>query len=144
MRHALLALVCLITGCSNLAGTRGRLLDATRTGVADVKTSIATRGETIERYQDQTRARLDAAFDADVREAFAAGRLDAKWTLDARRAYALGVDALATQRRASAASTAADLSNLAAIEAALVQIKKLDDLDRRWLSILKGKPDEED
>jgi hypothetical protein len=105
------------------------LITQARRGVALAATAQDQHAQAAHQLAQLRRARLDEAFDADVREQVT---LDAEWVIEARAAYAAALDAFAKQNAATSANDAAAHENLQAVDAALERLAWLSSLQRKW------------
>jgi hypothetical protein len=110
------------TGCNTFTNAQLQLVEQARRGLELQKQSASERAEFVSKYYQLQRDRLDAAFDADVRET---ELLSKEWVIEHRKAYSAAVDAIHTQQGKSAEAEAMAARNLAAIDAALERLAAL-------------------
>ena len=110
------------TGCNRFTDAQARLIEQAQRGLELEKQSAAQRAEFVRSYHQMQRDRLDAAFDADVRQT---NLLSRDWVIEHRKAYAAAVDAMHRQQNASEQADATAARNLAAIGAALDRLRAL-------------------
>jgi len=135
--------VCMVTvaalagaGCAPYSQAELGLIAQARRGVKLVgDAEVARRGERSE-LAGQRRARVDDAFDADVR-----GRtsLDGAWVIAHRQAYAAALDAMARQDAAAAAADEATARNLAAIDQLLAQLESMVGVEAKLVDLTEVK-----
>ncbi|HEX2973367.1 MAG TPA: hypothetical protein VHP11_13615, partial [Tepidisphaeraceae bacterium] len=126
------AMCMLLTGGCTYTETQMRLVDQVKRGVDLCRQAQAERSQLITQYQQMQRERLEAAFDADVRQQ---PSLSADWVIEHRRAYTIALDGLARQQMASTAAETTTARNLNAMDEALERIRFLQSLQ---LKLLKG------
>lgn len=119
----LLLLATLTTGCGPLAGVQSHLVDEAREGLRRVETARKSDSDAVRQWLAERRARLDAAFDADIR-ARKPDDLTPAWIIDARHGYALGIDHLATARAAQDRADTEAADNAAAADEALALLQR--------------------
>ena len=112
----LLGNVAFVTGCGSFAGAQLQLVQQARKGLELENQNAAERGEFVSKYYAIQRDRLDAAFDADVRES---NSLSSDWVIEHRRAYSAALDAISRQQNMAAGNEAMAARNRAAIDLAL-------------------------
>jgi hypothetical protein len=110
------------TGCNTFSDVQLQLVQQAKRGIELQKQASAERGEFVAKYYQLQRDRLDAAFDADVRET---DLLSREWVIEHRKAYSAAADVITTQRSKSAEAEATAARNLAAIDAALDRLRSL-------------------
>ena len=111
------------TGCASYTRSKIDLTDQARRGIALVRDATASRQASLDAIANERRKQLDAAFDADV--AAHAASMTGEWVTAHRKAYAIGIDAIAGQQHIAEAVQATTLSNLDAVDAALVQLQQM-------------------
>lgn len=94
MRKQAIWLMLLAGGCGPYTRAELDLVDQARHGVKLAADAQEIQARQNEATATERRARLDEAFDADVRERKS---LDVDWVIAQRRAYAAAMDALARQ-----------------------------------------------
>jgi len=126
MKLVALLIFTLLTsvGCMPGAEAQRALLAQADRGVSLLGGSIDERQRRHEAEQARLRARLDDAFDADLRQQPTMSVEDA---IEARRAYAAGIDALHDAAMRTRDALAADRANLRATRAALARLRALVD-----------------
>lgn len=121
---AFLVLLLLVGGCLPVADTQRALLTQVERGVSSLAGSIDERQRLHELEQARVRARLDDAFDADLRS-------QPTWSvedvIEARRAYAAAIDAIHDVAVRTRDALDADRANLRATRAALARLRSLVD-----------------
>jgi hypothetical protein len=123
MRWFWLCLLALhATGCNTFIDAQRQLVEQARRGVELERQSAAQRADFVDKYYQLQRQRLDAAFDADVRET---DLLSKDWVIEHRKAYAAAIDAIGFQQSKSAQAQATSAANLAAVDAALDRLSSL-------------------
>ncbi|HEV8292770.1 MAG TPA: hypothetical protein VGP94_12640 [Tepidisphaeraceae bacterium] len=121
----LLLLACnatFATGCNTLTNAQLNLVEQARRGLDLEKHSAAQRADFVEKYYQLQRDRLDAAFDADVRET---NLFSKDWVIEHRKAYSAALDAIHAQQSKSVEAEATAARNLAAVDAALDRLRTL-------------------
>lgn len=118
----MVAVVLLAGGCGQYTEAQMRLAEQARRGMELCRQAYEERGQLVERLYEADRARLDAAFDADVR---AREALAADWVIEHRKAYAAALDALQRRTLAGTEAGAAARRNFEAAEAALNRLKAM-------------------
>ena len=109
-------------GCAEYAAVQADLIAQAERGVDLAGRSLSAKSDLIEAEHAARRARLDRAFDADVRER---RDLSPEWVIESRRAYAAAVDALNDRRDVELANDAVDRKNIAAAKDALGTLRRL-------------------
>jgi hypothetical protein len=84
----------LVAGCAPYTGAERALVTEARKGVQLVSQAETVRQKQSDALATERRVRLDAAFDADVRDRKA---LDPDWVIEQRKAYGAAMDQLAQQ-----------------------------------------------
>jgi len=110
------------TGCNTFSEVQLHLVEQARRGLEQEKQNSAARAEFVQKYYQLQRYRLDAAFDADVRET---DLLSRDWVIEHRKAYSAAVDAIHAQQSKSAEAEATAARNLAAVDVALDRLRSL-------------------
>jgi hypothetical protein len=95
----LLVNVTFVAGCDTFAGAQLQLVQQARKGLELENQNASGGGEFVSKYYALQRDRLDAAFDADVRDAAA---LSSDWVIEHRKAYSAALDAISHQQSAAA------------------------------------------
>ena len=114
-----LVLACLLAGgCARYAQIKLDLNQHALRSIEQLEFATDERQSLVENLIQQQRARLDAAFDADVLQN---DTLSPQWVMDARKAYAMGIDAIHAQRAAALRAHDAMLQHLAAARLAIQQ-----------------------
>ena len=123
------------TGCNTLQhfnDAQRQLVEQARRGLQLEKQSALQRADFVQKYYQLQRQRLDAAFDADVRET---DLLSKEWVIEHRKAYVAAFDAIAAQQGKSADAEAISARNLAAIDAALERLSSLLSIFQRGIDV---------
>ena len=128
MKTMALLITCTISGCAQYTAVQMNLIEQARKGVVLTRESLAGKSQIIDKFQEQQRARLDDAFDADVREQ---STLTSDWVIEQRRAYSAALNAMITQQQATRDARIADEKNLTAIDDALSQVLLLQSIQLR-------------
>lgn len=130
MKHVLFIVVisAVAAGCSPYTRAQMDLVTQARRGVALVAASDEAHVGHLEALYAARRARLDEAFDADIREA---KTLSPEWVVEHRKAYAVGVDGLHRQHAASVAAEEVRRRNLRAVDHALERLGWLQSIQFR-------------
>jgi len=126
----LLLLLLALPGCSSAINAELSLIDQSKRAVAAVDASLKDREAIAQEDFDTRRAKLDAAFDADL--AAHAGDLSTAWVTDARRAYGDAIDALNAAKLQSQQAAQADQENLDAVNQALDELTTLNRAQLDW------------
>jgi hypothetical protein len=126
----LLWILLCTSGCGAYTHLEMQLVEQARKGVSLGRQHLAERGKLLAEFNDLQTRRLDAAFDADVREHSA---LSADWVIEHRQAYALALAALQRQHSQWESADAAAAGNLKAADAALERLHWLQSLRLQWL-----------
>ena len=123
-------------GCAPYSQAELGLIAQARRGVKLVGDAESARRAERAELAGQRRARVDDAFDADVR-----GRasIDAEWVIVHRRAYAAALDAMAKQDAAAAAADEATARNLAAIDQVLAQLESMVGVEAKLVDLTEVK-----
>ncbi|MEM8873116.1 MAG: hypothetical protein AAGD32_02550, partial [Planctomycetota bacterium] len=125
-------IVVLSGGCGTWTDAQVGLVDQAKRGTELLAESNAERSIRLRAELHLRRAALDAAFDADVRDASVRdAELDADWVIAHRQAYAIGLDALHKRQLEEATAADTDRRNARAALAALDRLAWLLDLQRR-------------
>jgi hypothetical protein len=132
MKNTAVLLILLAAGCSRYTQAQIDLVTQARHGVSLCQESQNQHRQWVDRAHQLMRDRLDAAFDADVRQRD--GDVPPDWIIEHRRAYSAALDALDEQRLASARADEVEKSNLQSIDRALV---KLDELQKSQSKLAK-------
>ena len=132
----LLVNVALCAGCGSFAGAQLQLVQQARKGLELENQNAAERGEFVSKYYAIQRDRLDAAFDADVRQSNA---LSSDWVIEHRRAYSAAVDAINRQQNMAAGNEATAARNRAAIDLALERLESLISFELRLWPTERGR-----
>ncbi len=114
--RGMIALMLLAGGCRPYVDVQVQLAEQARRGVAMMAEAQAQHTQVAEELHALRRQRLDAAFDADVRER---GELSAEWVIEHRKAYAAALEGLAEVRRASLSADESRRRTLEATDSAL-------------------------
>jgi len=122
----------MLGGCAQYTAVQMTLVQHARKGALLTQQSLAEKSRLIEQFQKRARARLDDAFDADVREQ---SELSADWVIDHRRAYSAAMDAMNEQLQATRAAQVADEKNLASIDDALQRVLWLQSIELRFANL---------
>ena len=128
MRFVALLTLPMLVGCAKWTQTQIALVDQARRGVSLVSQNEADRDGAIAQLAQLRRARLDQAFDDDVRLRATQESLDADWVIEARKGYAGALDAFAKTQAAAERAAEIRRRNLAAIDAALARLQTLQSL----------------
>ena len=132
----LLVNVALCAGCDSFAGAQLQLVQQARKGLELENQNAAERGEFVSRYYAIQRDRLDAAFDADVRQS---NSLSRDWVIEHRKAYSAAVDAINRQQSIVAGDEATAAGNRAAIDLALQRLESLISFELRLWPTERGR-----
>ena len=108
------------TGCNTFTDAQLHLVEQARRGLELQKQAAAQQAQFVQKYYQLQRDRLDAAFDADVRET---DLLSKDWVIEHRQAYAAAVDAIHTQQNKATDADATSAKTFAAIDAALEHLQ---------------------
>jgi len=130
MKSRLLLLLLLLPGCSPAINAELSLIDQSKRAVAAIDVSLKDRETIAQQDFDARRARLDAAFDADV--ANHANELSTQWVTDARNAYSTAIDALNDAKQKSQQAAQTDQDNLDAVKTALDELATLNQAQLNW------------
>lgn len=138
MKRTLLTLVISLAplGCTPVLDAQSDLIVQARRGIALTAQVQDRHAQVAEQLAQLRRARLDEAFDADVRDQ---PMLHADWVIEARQAYAAALDAYAKQAAASRDNDTIARDNLAAVDAALERLEWLTSIQRRFNIDLSSK-----
>jgi len=134
MKRWLLFLGICLPGCTQYAQVQMNLAAEARKGVAMCQTSHEAYVKAIDALHASQRARLDDAFDQDVRDQSA---LAPDWVVAHRKVYAAALEALASEQQQLHQASDADLRNLQSIDAALAKLYWLESIEANWTTILK-------
>ena len=130
MRIVLMVLMpMMMGGCDAYTRAQINLVEQARRGVALSQMSATGHAKVITRLHELERRRLDEAFDADVRDQ---KTLSADWVTEHRRVYAGAIEAMAQERQNLLDATAAEKSNLQAVDAALQKLEWLQSIQMQW------------
>src|SRR5437879_774594 len=134
MRRFLMTLTIGISGCAQYAQVQMNLATEARKGIAICEKSHDTYAKVIDTLHTTRRARLDDAFDEDVRQQPSLG---ADWVLAHRKAYAAAIEALASEHQQLTAANDIDRRNLMSIDQALQKLYWLESIQANWTDIFK-------
>ena len=135
MKTLLAMLFCLLSGCAPFIDAQSSLLIEARRGIELAQSNRGSVSGVYAQLAKLKRQRLDAAFDADVREHEREEALSADWVIDHRAAYAAALDAYATENAQLRASDDVARRNLDATDAALARLQWLQSIQNRWLKL---------
>lgn len=122
--HGLLCVGALgFSGCAGFTRAEMDLTAQARKGVALIRSDDASRAGLLAELARMRRARLDEAFDADVRQHATTQPIDTEWVIEARRAYAIALDAHAKAQEANDQAEAQRKQLLDDIDAALERLQ---------------------
>lgn len=124
---ALLMLFC--TGCAPIVGAQVDLVHQARQGLLRLAESVDAREQASDELTRLRRARLDEAFDADVRDQ---PTLTSQWVIAHRQAYATGLSALQDAQAQARRACQVARDNLAATDAALQRAHWLMQVQLQW------------
>ncbi len=120
-----------IAGCAPYARVQVDLIDQSRQGIANALAADVVFTASADQLLALHRQRLDAGFDADLRDQ---PTLSIDWLITHRQAYAAAIDALADRKAATHQQRLTAASNLQAIDQALAQLRYLQTLPLSWFS----------
>ena len=126
----------LCAGCGSFAGAQLQLVQQARKGLELENQNAAERREFVSKYYAIQRDRLDAAFDADVRES---NSLSSDWVIEHRKAYSAALDAINRQQNNAAGNEATAARNRAAIDLALERLESLISIELRLWPTERGR-----
>jgi len=133
MRFLVIFIALASGGCRTWVESQALLTDQARRGVELCRAANAGHRQVVAQLHQLQRGRLDGAFDADVRDQPA---LAADWVVEHRKAYAAALDALHAAQQSSLAAVAAEGENLNAVDAALVRLRHLQQIQTSVLDAL--------
>ena len=122
----------LLAGCSTYNGAERSLVTEARKGVQLVASAESIRQKQSDAIAQERRARLDAAFDADVRDQ---KTLDPNWVIEQRKAYAAAMDQLALQASADRQLGATTAQNLSDVDLALQKLQLMIDVQQNLFDV---------
>jgi hypothetical protein len=131
---ALVLVAAGLSGCGPYTRAEIGLVDQARRGVALCQRRAPAREEVVEKLYELRGRMLDEAFDADVREQPA---LSAGWVVEHRRAYAAALAAIREEREKLRAAEEADRRNLGAVDAVLVRLRWMQEIELGAFDVTK-------
>jgi len=134
VKRILWTLALCLSGCTQYAQVQMNLAAESRKGIAMCVKSHDAYVKAIDTLHNTQRARLDDAFDQDVR---GQTNLSADWVLAHRKVYATALESLAAEQQQLHQASDADLRNLKSIDAALAKLYWLESIEANWTDIFK-------
>jgi hypothetical protein len=124
------------TGCNTFTSAQLQLVQQARRGLEFQNQNASQQADFVSKYYLLQRDRLDAAFDADVRET---NLLSPDWVIEHRKVYAAAVEAINRQQNIAVENEATAARNCAAIDLALQRLESLFSIQLRLWPTERGK-----
>ena len=129
MRYALVLSLLLASGCASYTRAKIDLTAQIRRGIESTRAATTSRQAVLEQFAEAQSARLDDAFDADVRQR---ASLSADWVIAHRKAYIAVRSAMDGQKHSLRIGQATIESNLDAIDRALDELQQMHAIEDKF------------